>query len=185
MQATDLMHRLRLVAAVVNAAGQTALSRFRSRDFTVSAKGRQDLVSDVDRTTEASLREALQLGQTLDGYAGARVNEGAQADDPTDTLLNVRTTADIAVAVQALREVWGGALCVSHAERTYAELRRIQTELMDTGPALGAGIDVPAGQVVMRVIVATTQDQVGLDDRYGVDVVRLQGELVPLATTSG
>lgn len=140
--------------------------------------------TDLASTTEASLREALQLGQSLDGYAGAWVYEGAQADDPTDTVLNVRTTADIAVAEQALREVWGGALCVSRAERTYAELRRIQTELMDTGPALGVGIDVPAGQVVLRVIVATTQDQVRLDDRYGVDVVRLQGELVPLASTS-
>ena len=95
--------------------------------------------TDLSSTTEVSLREALQLGQTLDGYAGAWFYEGAQVDDPTDTVLNVRTTADIAVAEQALREMWGGALCVSHAERTYAELRRIQTELMDTGPALGAG----------------------------------------------
>ena len=50
---------------------------------------------------------------------------------------------------------------------------------MDTRPSLGIGIDVPAGQVILRVIVATTQDQQGLDEKYGVDVVRLQGELVP------
>jgi hypothetical protein len=51
--------------------------------------------------------------------------------------------------------------------------------LMDTRPSLGIGIDVPAGQVILRVIVATTQDQQGLDEKYGVDVVRLRGELVP------
>jgi hypothetical protein len=50
---------------------------------------------------------------------------------------------------------------------------------MDTRPSLGIGIDVPAGQVILRVIVATTQDQQGLDEKYGVDAVRLQGELVP------
>ncbi len=55
---------------------------------------------------------------------------------------------------------------------------------MDTRPSLGIEIDVPAGQVILRVIVATTQYQQGLDEKYGVDVVRLQGELVPLASAS-
>ena len=64
------------------------------------------------------------------------------------------------------------------------ELFAISLELMDTRPALGAGVDVPAGQVVLRAIVATTQDEASLDDRYGVDVVRLQADLVPLASTS-
>lgn len=49
----DLMHRLRFVEAIVQTAGQVALTRFHNRDFAVSAKGRQDLVSDVDRATEA------------------------------------------------------------------------------------------------------------------------------------
>lgn len=56
---TDLMHRLRLVEAIVQTAGQVALTRFHSRDLAVSAKGPQDFVSDVDRATEAALREGL------------------------------------------------------------------------------------------------------------------------------
>ena len=92
MQATDLMHRLRLVAAVVNAAGQTALSRFRSRDFTVSAKGRQDLVSDVDRTTEASLRDALTNAfpytTFLGEEGGGTVGDLAWVVDPIDGTSN-------------------------------------------------------------------------------------------------
>jgi hypothetical protein len=137
--------------------------------------------ADVSATTEATLREALRLAQTLDGYAGAWVNERPRADDPTDTLLNVRTTADVAATEQALRRVWGGALCVSAAERTYAELRQIRNELTDMRGALMIGIDVPAGQVDLRVIVATTQQQARLDESYGTGVVHLRGELVPLA----
>ena len=59
MDATDLRRRLDAVEAILLEAGQVAVSRFRDRDDAVSAKGRQDLVFDVDRETEAALPETL------------------------------------------------------------------------------------------------------------------------------
>lgn len=66
------------------------------------------------------------------------------------------------------------------SERTHAELERIQSELKDAPGALGVGIDVVDGQIDLRVIVATLQEQARLDETYGTNTVRLTGALIPL-----
>lgn len=56
--------RVRFVEIILHTAGQTALARFHNSDFAVSAKGLQDLVSDVDRATEASRTGSIRSGST-------------------------------------------------------------------------------------------------------------------------
>lgn len=79
-----------------------------------------------------------------------------------------------------IREVWGGALCVSTAERTMAELQQVQRQLREFEGMLSSGIDEVTAQVGITVLVATEGLQQELDDRYGAGVVRLFGTLEPI-----
>lgn len=92
MNETDLMQRLRFVEAILHSAGQTALTRFHNRDFAVTAKGRQDLVSDVDRETEAALREGLTRAYPdttfLGEEGGGAVGDLTWVVDPIDGTSN-------------------------------------------------------------------------------------------------
>ncbi len=92
MDVTDLKRRLDVVEATLAEAGQAALIRFRARDYEVSAKGRQDLVSDVDRETETALRKALARVFPDTGFYGEE-SGGAVGDltwvvDPIDGTSN-------------------------------------------------------------------------------------------------
>ncbi|MCT4682560.1 MAG: inositol monophosphatase [Roseicyclus sp.] len=92
MDVTDLKRRLDVVEATLAEAGQAALIRFRARDYEVNAKGRQDLVSDVDRETETALREALARAFPDTGFYGEE-SGGAVGDltwvvDPIDGTSN-------------------------------------------------------------------------------------------------
>jgi hypothetical protein len=68
---------------------------------------------------------------------------------------------------------------VSNAERTEAELRRIQREVNDVDGMLtsSAGFDV----VDLSVVYDDGSLQRRLDDRYGKGVVRVSSALAPLA----
>lgn len=92
MEQTALLALMGGVETALHHAGHAALERFRRRDFTVSAKGRQDLVSEVDRMTEASLRAqllALLPGASFLGEeGGGDVGDFAWIVDPIDGTAN-------------------------------------------------------------------------------------------------
>jgi hypothetical protein len=75
---------------------------------------------------------------------------------------------------------WGGALCVSGAPRTAAELDAVAARLPWSPDNLSTWTDGRAGFVTVKVILANAQRQRQLDDRYGVGVVRLFGALQPI-----
>ncbi|GAA1896313.1 hypothetical protein [Asanoa iriomotensis] len=134
-------------------------------------------VVDDAKATDAALQEALALAESAPGAAGAWIDQNGGENDPKKLVLNVRTTGEVAAHTQRLRAVWGGALCVSPARRTLAELRRIQAALPDV---LNSGIDVVANQVTADVYVATDARRQELDARYGPGTVRLTGFLEPM-----
>jgi hypothetical protein len=102
-------------------------------------------------------------------------------NDPTRLVLNLRFTGDLAEREQWIREVWGGALCVTGAERTEAELLDIQQRLHEDLPDLqGSGVDVVANVVTAQVFVASPELQRQLDDEYGEGTVVLEGWLTPI-----
>lgn len=148
---------------------------------------------DPATATDAGLQAALALARESPDFAGAWIDQSyldtlapdasdteleAVANDPKRLVLNLRFTRDLEAREQEVRAVWGGALCVSAAERTEAELRAIQEELSDVPGFLGSG--VTEGAVQVSVLVARVATQRELDDRYGAGVVRLVGALRPI-----
>jgi hypothetical protein len=147
---------------------------------------------DPATATDGALEEALARAATAPDYAGAWLDQSYMADvdesdieelgnDPTRLVLNLRFTGGLAEREQWIREVWGGALCVTGAERTEAELLDIQQRLHEDLPDLqGSGVDVVANVVTAQVFVASPELQRQLDDEYGEGTVVLEGWLTPI-----
>lgn len=148
---------------------------------------------DPATATDADLQAALALARESPDFAGSWVDQSyldtlapdasdiereVAANDPARLVLNLRFTRDLEAREQEVRAVWGGALCVSAAERTEADLRAIQEEMSDVPGFLGSG--VTEGAVQVSVLVARVSTQRELDDRHGAGVVRLVGALQPI-----
>lgn len=79
------------------------------------------------------------------------------AGDPKRPLLNLRLTGDPAVHEPAIREVWGGALCLSRARHTAAELRALQERAQkEIEGVYSAWADERAGHVDLDFSVTPT-----------------------------
>ena len=99
-------------------------------------------------------------------------------NDPAQLVLNVRVTDDLAGAEAAIREVWGGALCVSQARFTDRELARVQ-RVVDDLPGVtysSRGDD----RVDLGVVHDDGTLQARLDDEYGEGAVVVDSALRPV-----
>ena len=94
-------------------------------------------------------------------------------------MLNVRFTKDLARHEADIRTVWGGALCLSLARHTMAELMRIQV-VVASAPGSYSSIDVVTGTIEVGEYVATQARQRQLDSEYGPGLVTLVGSFVPI-----
>lgn len=109
--------------------------------------------------------------------------------NPRKFVLNFLFTKDVGRHRAALRQLWGGPLCVAETVRTSAELRRIQEDLedelgRDDSPILMAYADEVHGVVRVEVTVADPLLQASLDERYGEGVVVLSGALSPVKASA-
>jgi hypothetical protein len=121
----------------------------------------------------------------LPGYAGSFVDhaslaglEQPDAEQPSDAsqmIVNVLVTEDVDGAEKALREVWGGALCVRLAEHTEQELLRIQDQLRDLPGLLSSGTQLD--QVTADVLWDDGTLQAWADATYGDGLVRITSAL--------
>jgi len=155
-------------------------------------------VVDPATTDRSSLDAAGAAAQGRPDFAGMWVDQSINPaaaepiegladelamNDPTKLVLNVRVAGDVDAAERDLRAVWGGALCVSPADRTLVELSAIQTEIGDdlaaTGVLQGTGIDESHGVVEVEAFVDDGL-QAELDDRYGPGVVAVTASLQPV-----
>lgn len=115
------------------------------------------------------------------GHEGPPSLELQQAmNDPAYTILNVGVTDDLARAEAALREVWGGPLCVYRLDNTFAELRRIAGELGDLPGNLGAQFGTVSNRVELRVIHDDGSIRAWADEEYGEGVVDVTAALEPV-----
>ena len=140
---------------------------------------------DAARATDTALQEGAARAAALPEHGAVWIDQGTDLPDepvplaPPGVVLNVTTTGEPAAVEAAVREVWGGALCVSAARRTAAELERIQREaeaLVD-----GHGwTDVRSEQVLVQGTLARASQQRELDERFGPGAVRLVSSLVPV-----
>jgi hypothetical protein len=143
---------------------------------------------DPARATDEALQAAQELAAGTPGYAGLWIDQQLPAgeltegngNDPQRIVLNASTAGDVAALDAALRQVWGGSLCVSSALRREADLLAVSAELRDVPGALSSGPDPTTGTVALTVVRATLEQQQELDDRFGAGMVRLEGWLAPI-----
>lgn len=147
-------------------------------------------VPDASDNSIQGTDRAFRRAQQLEGYAGSWVDTSrdlrspeevdhdaaAGNDDVSLWIINVRVTGDPAAAEAALREVWSGAICVTRAEHTEADLRRIQREVNELPGMLSSGGGDQ--QVELAVIYDDGTLQAWVDREYGPGVVVITSALV-------
>lgn len=143
---------------------------------------------DPERATQAAFDAATRTARSADGFGGLWIDQQIpdeqltenNANDPQVFVLNVTTTGDTGEMERAIRDVWGGSLCVSQAGYPMDELMAVQRQLGDLPGLLGSSIDERAGHVDVDVLVASEELRRDLDDRYGKGAVVLHGALEPI-----
>jgi hypothetical protein len=148
-------------------------------------------VVDPARTTDEAMEETFTRARSLEGYAGSWVDQSinpasrstAEDDDllmndPTQLIINVTVTGDTRAAEAILREIWGGAMCVSRARHTEARLRYVLDEVRTTPGLLTAG--TARDCVEVEVVYDDGSLQRELDDRFGAGTVVVTSALKPV-----
>ena len=142
--------------------------------------------------TDAALEKTTRRASSMPGFAGVWLDQSyldgeddtevqeREANDPTRLVLNVLFTDDIEARERDLHESWGGALCVSRAERSEADLMRIQRELQDRKDFQSSGIDTRRNTVQLQAWTADAELVAGIEERYGRGAVQLIGILEPV-----
>lgn len=147
----------------------------------------------VDRATATRDGQdaATAYARAQSDFAGAWVDQSinpASGEDPVDEMamndperlvLNLRFTGDRQRHVAEVRAVWGGALCITKADRSLRELEAVRDELQEELEPLGSSIDEVRGVVEITTVVPDEELQKSLDDRYGAKIVALTGALQP------
>lgn len=146
---------------------------------------------DPAKATEKALQAAMEIARKSPQYAGTWVDRNhlgdgpikeSEGNDPTKLVLNVRFTGDLEGHEQQVRKVWGGALCVSPAKHTEAELYDIQRKVSKEVPEMqNSGVNTFENRVSVTVLVATEGLQQDLDSRYGPGTVRVRGVFEPVS----
>jgi len=141
-------------------------------------------VLDPATTNQESMDATFAAASALPGYAGAWIDQpedpGVEGgmNDPTELIINVAVTKDVAGAEAKLRETWGGALCVSEATYTEAELNELAMELQKLPGVItsSAADDV----VQIGVLFDDGSLQEWADATYGEGRVEITSTLVPV-----
>ncbi len=147
------------------------------------------VVVDATHATDADLQAVMRAAEDEPDSAGFWIDyvrepmEGTRAEG---IIAIAAFTGDLERHEAELREVWGGPLCVTQHERTYAELRRIQKELGDeVAEELGlqttwSSGDVVGNRVEVGVVVADEAAVAAVEERYGAGAVLLIPALEPV-----
>lgn len=139
-------------------------------------------VVDDAKATDEALSATLQAMEHVRDFAGGWVDQSAApgTNDPKRLVLNLRFTADPDRHEREVRGTWGGALCITEAERSQAELMQIQNELTGREGMLSTSTDVVRNLVRVTVILDREGSlQQEMDDRYGTGVVEVDSALKP------
>lgn len=137
-------------------------------------------VVDQTKAADDALSTTLQVVNTDPDFAGAWIDQNGGANDPNQLVLNLRFTADLDRHEREVRETWGGALCVTLAEHTLADLREIQEEVHGRHQPLSSSVDEVRNIVEVTVILDHEGElQREMDERYGEGVVEVESALKP------
>ena len=120
------------------------------------------------------------LDQSINPAAAEEEPDEEAMDDPAELVLNLRFTGDLPRHEAEIRSYWGGALCLTEADRTLRDLERIQQALQEEPDALSSDIDTVQGTVGLTVPAADPAQQAPLDRRHGEGTAVVTGRLPPL-----
>jgi len=134
-----------------------------SRAFRVASRLDDFGHSFVDQPSLDGLGEEGAEEQAL-----AEQQEGAVSSD----IVNIFVTGDPAVAERAIREVWGGGLCVGTADHTQRSLRTIQRAMDRVPGLLSSGSST--GVVEIDLVYDDGTIAAWLDLEYGAGTVVVQ-----------
>jgi hypothetical protein len=172
------------------------------RDFTTPCPEPEGgwVADDPARAGDEAFSAGAALAQALPGYVALWVDyvgdhtpeeldQLAVEGKPVLQIMNVVVTEDVAGAEVAIREAWGGPLCVTQREgHTESELMAIRQEaerfiaeelgLEHTWSSEGA---VGFAAEVGVVVDPGGAGQTALDERYGPGMVKLFPALTPVA----
>jgi hypothetical protein len=146
---------------------------------------------DPAKASEADLEAARRAAGAQPDYAGIWVTYlepmvDNVAEDPGEFVLNLAFTGGLERHEAELRSRWGGRLCVTRHQRTMAELRRIQRDLMGAaGKELGlrvtsTGLVDDENVVTLQAVVLDDQARQAITERYGAGAVRATAILEPV-----
>ena len=143
-------------------------------------------VVDPAKATHAAQDAMLEAATKLPGYAGAWLDQSINKsqrpeamNDPVKLIINVQVTDDIAAAESALREIWGGMLCVSQGTRDEVTLQKVQHALSKQPGLLSSSIDMRRGLIEMVVVHDDGSVQEAMDAAYGPGLVLVRSALQP------
>ncbi|WP_433351831.1 hypothetical protein ACQP25_02500 [Microtetraspora malaysiensis] len=147
-----------------------------------------------EKATDKALDAAIGRAHKLPGYADSWLDQSyldeidgydptdpRDANDPKRLVLNLQFTGDAAARESAIREVWGGALCLSQAPYSEKELQVVQGRaLKEITGVFSAWVDARAGHVSIGVWAVTPELQREVDEKYGKGLVVLHTYLKPV-----
>ncbi|UUZ60476.1 hypothetical protein [Nocardioides sp. B-3] len=139
-------------------------------------------VVDPAMATQEAMDATFTAAAALPGYAGSFIDQPddpAAANDPTRLVINVAVTKDAAGAEAKLRETWGGALCVSEAAYTEAELNELAMELQKLPGVTSSSAAADVVQIGVLYDDGSLQDWA--DATYGDGRVEITSTLTPVA----
>jgi hypothetical protein len=142
-------------------------------------------VVDSSVATEEDMQAAIDYARAQPSHAGAWLDSlldvaEERPFDAAEVVLDLRFTEDVDRHERAVRELWGGPLCVVEGEHTLAELRAVQRRLHDeVDGVLTSGIDEVGGTVQISLPVVDEQLRRQIRTEYG-DFVEVEGRLRPV-----
>ena len=150
-------------------------------------------VVDASKTSPAAMDAAMTYARSQPSIGGVWIDQSinpafrkdppdeSAMNDPSFLVINLSFTDDLARQEAAVREIWGGALCVSKAARSAAELGKIRAEVEAAVPGfLGSSVDEVHGRVEIGVTVDDGLQQ-RFDEKYGAGLVQVDPRLVPVS----
>lgn len=141
-------------------------------------------VLDAAKTSQESLDATFNAASALPGYAGSWISQPLDPGvengvmDLTKVIINVAVTEGVEGADAKLRETWGGALCVSEAAYTEAELNELAMELQKLPGVTTSSAADDVVQIGVLFDDGSLQDWA--DATYGEGRVEITSTLTPV-----
>lgn len=135
---------------------------------------------DATRAGDPDIEATSVRARDVAGFAGLWIDQRSGTEDGAGMIVVVRTAGDVAEMRAAVREVWGGPLCIAGARFTEEELLAAYRDLSGELGMVSVGVEAVGNRVDLHVFMATVERQRDLDVRFGAGLVHQEAVMEPL-----